>query len=202
VKLVYNDIDLIQGFRQGEEDAVKQLYNLYYRPLCYFSELLLHNHEEAEDIAVDVFLKLLFKKEDFDNLSDIKSFLFTATRNACFDLLRKKKIMDKMVLDLANLSEPDDLFGEQEMIASKILQVIYAEIENLPNQCKQVFTSIFIEGKSTAEIAAEMRISPQTVLNQKSKALQTLRLKLFKEGINSSHLFFYCLFLLAGQGQS
>jgi RNA polymerase sigma-70 factor (family 1) len=190
VKLVYNDIDLIQGFRQGEEDAVKQLYNLYYRPLCYFSELLLHNHEEAEDIAVDVFLKLLFKKEDFDNLSDIKSFLFTATRNACFDLLRKKKIMDKMVLDLANLSEPDDLFGEQEMIASKILQVIYAEIENLPNQCKQVFTSIFIEGKSTAEIAAEMRISPQTVLNQKSKALQTLRLKLFKEGINSSHLFF------------
>lgn len=96
------------------------------------------------------------------------------------------------------LAEADESFGQDEMIASKVLQVIYTEVENLPAQCKQAFKSIFIEGKNTATIAAEMGISTQTVLNQKSKALQLLRLRLYKEGLYSAGMFLSCLFLIGG----
>ena len=202
MEVAYTSNDIISGFRNGEETAVKQLYNLHYRPLCYFAEQLVHDKTEAEDIAVEIFLKLLKKKDDFDNLPDIKSFLYTATRNACFDFLRKLKRDNKYSIEISASIEPDELFGEKEMITAKVLQAIYADVENLPGQCKQVFKSIFLEGKTTAIVASEMGISTQTVLNQKSKALQMLRLTLYKQGLYSAGIFFHCLLLITEQSRS
>lgn len=202
MKIVSKHSDIINGLRSGDEKIIRELYALHYRPLCYFAEKLVNDKEEAEDIAVDTFLKLLNKKHDFDNLQDIKSFLFTVARNACFDFLRKVKRRDKSNRELEYLAEPDERFGEMEMITAKVLQTIYAEVENLSGQCRQVFKSIFVEGKNTATVAMEMGISPQTVLNQKSKALQTLRLKLYKEGLYSGAVLLYCLTLIQGHSQS
>jgi RNA polymerase sigma-70 factor (family 1) len=194
---VQKHTDIISKFHEGDEAAVRQIYDLHYRAICYFAEQLTSDRAEAEDIAVNTFIKLLNKRTEFDNLTDIKSFLYTAARNACFDFLRRNKVKDKLGRELAFLSEPDQLFGEQEMIISKVLQVIYAEVEKLPGQCKQVFKLVFMEGKSTAAVASEMSISTQTVLNQKNKALHALRLTLQKEGLYSTGIFLYCLMLLA-----
>lgn len=197
MKAVTNDTELIYGFQRGEERAVKEIYQLYYRSLCYFADKLLQNQTEAEDVAIDAFLKLMNKRNDFDSLTHIKSFLFTATRNACYDILRRNKRRDAKHDEIAYLHEPDTSTTDLEEITAKVLQVIYTEIENLPPQSKRVFTSIFIDGKSTAQIAEEMGISPQTVLNQKTKALQQLRIKLSNEGYKESGLLLYCLLLLA-----
>lgn len=190
MQIVSDDSDLINKFLKGEEAAIKIIYDFYYRPLCFFAEQLTNNRTEAEDIAVETFLKLLKKRYDFDKLSDIKAFLFTAARNACIDFLRKTKRLDKSNRELAYLSQSEELFGEREMLTAKVLQLIYAEVENLPGQCKEVFKSIFIECKSTAAIASEMGISTQTVLNHKTRALQILRLTLYKEG------FYYAVYFL------
>jgi RNA polymerase sigma-70 factor (family 1) len=184
-----DDTEIINGLHKGDEASIRALYAMHYRALCYFAERLVHDKAEAEDIAVETFLKLLNKRNDFDNLRDIKSFLFTAARNACIDFLRKLKVRNKGNMEPELLSVPDELAGEAEMITAKILQTIYAEAENLPGQCRQVFKSFFIEGKSTAIIAAEMGLSPQTVLNQKIKALQLLRLTLFRKGLYTASIF-------------
>ncbi|WP_166922989.1 RNA polymerase sigma factor [Flavobacterium poyangense] len=181
-----NDIDLIEDFRNGKEKAIRKLYLLYYRPLCYFNKTLIKYSQEAEDISTETFLKLLQKKKDFDTLSDIKAFLFVSSRNACYDFLRKEKRHKKAHEEISFLTESVEQFGEGEMITAKVLQAIYCEMENLPQQCQEVFKSIFIDGKSTAQIAGEMQISPQTVLNQKSKALQKIRLALHQENILSA----------------
>ena len=188
--------NIVEGFRDSNEMVIRQLYDLYYRSLCYFADQLINDKAVAEDIAVDSFLKLLNKKDDFNSLAEIKSFLYKVTRNACFDVLRKKKSRDRYNRELAYMAEPDEMFGDQEMITAKVLQVIYAEVENLPGQCKQVFKSIFMEGKTTATVALEMGISPQTVLNQKSKAVHSLRLALYKEGLYSISIIFFCLIFL------
>ena len=144
---IKNDNNLLEDFRNGSETAIKKLYMLYYRPLCYFNQRLINDSQEAEDISTETFLKLLKKKQDFDNLSEIKSFLFTASKNACLDFLRKEKRHHKSHQEIAATPSLEEAFGEQELITAKVLQAIYAEIENLPSQCKQVFKSIFIEVK-------------------------------------------------------
>lgn len=178
-----SDDELIEGFRNGNESSVRRLYDEYYRPLCYFATRLIFVSDEAEDIVVEGFLKLLAKRRDFKRLPDIKSFLFVAVRNACFDYLRKKKTKNRFAKEQLLLSEIDEQFGQDEMLIAKTLQLIYAEIEILPQQCKNVFKSIYFDGKTTSEVATDMGLSKQTVLNQKSKAIHLLRLKLYDQRI-------------------
>lgn len=189
--------EVINGLHHGHEGHIRALFAMYYRALCYFSERIIHQKPESEDIAVETFLKLLDKKKDFDNLADIKAFLFISARNACIDFLRKEKRKNGLSRELEILSATNELTYEQEMIIARVLQTVYAEVENLPGQCRTVFKSFFIEGKSTAIIASEMGISPQTVLNQKSKAIKVLRLSLLDEGFYSIGTFLIALSLFS-----
>jgi RNA polymerase sigma-70 factor (family 1) len=186
---IENDINLLERFRNGDEIAVRELYEIHYRPLCYFNQKIVQHMQEAEDISTEIFLKLLHKKKDFESLQEIKSFLFTASKNACLDFLRKEKQQQKSQDRISFIIDIDENLIEQEMLSAKVLQTIYAEIESLPKQCKQVFKAIFIEGKSTAVIAEEMGLSPQTVLNQKTKALRIIRSAISQKDLFLSLLF-------------
>lgn len=192
-----NDKYFLEDFRNGDEQAIRKLYTLYYRPLCYFNQKIINYSQEAEDISTETFLKLLQKRKDFESLSEIRSFLFTTSKNACLDFLRKEKRHNKSHQEISLLSPLEELFVDQEMISAKVLQSIYAEIEILPNQCQQIFKSIYIEGKTTAEIAEEMGISTQTVLNQKAKALRKIRLALSHENLFSMAMLLKTLSLIA-----
>jgi RNA polymerase sigma-70 factor (family 1) len=183
-----NNIDL-EGFKNGDEIAVRELYDTHYRSLCYFNQKIIQHAQEAEDISTEIFLKLLQKKKDFNSLPEIKAFLFTASKNACIDFLRKERQQQKSNDQFSSIGEMNENLLEQEILTAKVLQAIYIEIENLPKQCKQVFKAIFIEDKSTAVIAEEMGISPQTVLNQKTKALKIIRSAVRQEDVYLSLLF-------------
>lgn len=188
---------LLVDFRNGDEKATRKLYTLYYLPLCYFNQKIINYSQEAEDISTESFLKLIQKRKDFESLAEIKSFLFTVSKNACLDFLRKEKRHNKFNQEISLSSPLEELFIDQEMISAKVLQSVYAEIENLPNKCQQVFKSIYIEGSSTAEIAKEMGISVQTVLNQKGKALRKIRLALSYENLFSMAILLKTLSLIA-----
>ncbi|MGI8636926.1 MAG: RNA polymerase sigma factor [Segetibacter sp.] len=60
------DIEPITAFRKGDEDATRQLHEIYCRSLCYFSEKLIGDKTEAEDISIGTFIKLSHKREGFD----------------------------------------------------------------------------------------------------------------------------------------
>jgi len=49
------------------------------------------------------------------------------------------------------------------------------EIDKLPRQRKTILRLYFFEQKSTSEIAEQMGLNSQTVLNHKAKALESLR---------------------------
>jgi len=183
----------IESLHKGDEKVIQALYASNYRALCYLADKLIHNKEEAEDIATDTFLKFLKKRLDFDNYRDIRAFLFTATRNACVDYLRKMKRRENAIGELNYLGRVEETFGFTEMLTAKVLQVMYADIEALPEQCKKIFKSFFFDNKTTAIIASDMEISPQTVLNQKNKAIRILRMGLLKKGLMYSSFVIICL---------
>ncbi len=69
---------------------------------------------------------------------------------------------------------------ELQFIASEILQAIYAEIENLPTQCREVVRLAILEGKTNDEIAEAMNIAYKSVQNNKTRGMQMLRTALLK----------------------
>lgn len=179
----FNINHIIEQFRREDNGATRYIYNRYYRSLCFYAQSILHNKQEAEDIVVDAFVKLLRKRNDFYHIKDIKSFLYTATRNACIDFLRKQKRHEHSHDEIEYLSEQLFFPDEIDIINAEVLETLYREIENLPSQCGAVFKLLFFQRLTTGQAAVQLNISTKTVLNQKGKAIQLLRKVFLQKGM-------------------
>lgn len=178
----HSEQQLIRRFRAGNESAVTDLYGMYYKGLVYFARRIVEHAGEAEDIAQDSMVKLLGKKNDFDRLSDIKSFLYVSVRNACFNYLKARDRHELSHRELRYLTPEGEESADTEMLKSRVLAEIYQEVAALPAQCGEVFRLLFIHKLTTAEAAERLGLSPQTVLNQKARAIKLLRYRLSEKG--------------------
>ncbi|MDH7461725.1 RNA polymerase sigma-70 factor [Chitinophagaceae bacterium 26-R-25] len=163
------------------QNVIRDVYNANYLALCYFAFKLVNDREEAQDIVMDSFMSLIHKS-DLKNSISAKSFLYTAVYNRCIDYIRKQKSKSNYYRHLESANEVFDVSDNKQILIAEVLQAIHQEIENLPEQRRIIFKSIYFEGKRTCTIAEELNISQQTVLNQKAKALQTIKISLLKSG--------------------
>lgn len=170
--------DYIKGLWKGDLDAFNYFFNEFYAPLLYYCKHYVDDGEEAKDIVLKSFYKLWKKKETFETHSHVKSFLYLVIKNASLDYLKVKQRTVRKINEFsmsAPLLQQADAYLEME---AEVLKKIYTEIERLPEKCKAVFKLSYLEGKSTAEIAAALQITPGNVSSQKHRAIQLLRLAL------------------------
>jgi len=125
---------------------------------------------DAKGVVHDVFVSVW---EKFDTLApdlNYKSYLYTAVRNRCLNVIRDhKKFVPIDAVD-------DQPASEGSSIETKELETeIALAIQSLPDKCRQVFEKSRLEGLKYAQIAKEMNISVKTVEAQMSKALRVLR---------------------------
>lgn len=177
-----DDHDFVGLFREQDPISIRKLYDAFYRPLCYYTEKIVENQHEAEDIVVEAFIKLIRKRNDFSKLSEIKAFLYTATKNAAIDYLRKMKRHELAKSEILYINGML-LFDDAEVVNAEVLGILYQEIENLPPQCAAVFKLLFFQRLSTSEIALQLNITNKTVLNQKGKAIKQLRKVFLNRGM-------------------
>lgn len=170
--------DIIAKFQQGDSQAFTYFFQLHYRPLCYFAAQMVGDHQDAEDIVKDTYVKLWQKHDSFATSQNIKAFLYITTRNACLNFLRHLQVREASRKELMFLEEikGQDLVLNR-MIKAELMQEIYCEIEKLPEKRRMVFKMAYLEGLKNDEIAEQMNISIHTVKEHKGKALQFLRLR-------------------------
>ncbi len=167
--------------KRGNSQAMISFFELYYAPLCYFAERLVHNRPAAEDIVEDSFMKLWKKHSDFESIQNIKAFLYITTRNACLNYVKQVQRDSASKKEIAYLSAGKEDFVLNAMIRSEVLREIYQAIEKLPAQSKKVFKMSVLDNMKNQEIAAELSVSIHTVKNQKMRAMQLLRMNLLRK---------------------
>lgn len=178
------------GDTRNNSAAFKLLFRQYYSALCYFSDRIIANSSDAEDIVEEVFTKLWNSKQTFANMNHLHSFLYKATRNACLDHLKKNRHAKERQMVFAEELDISEGSYLNEMIRTEVLREIYCKIKGLPQQCAHIVSMSYIEGKKNSEIANELGISLQTVKNQKSRGISLLKVRL------SSDLFILFILLL------
>lgn len=172
---------LMNKFRNGDPEAFEMIYNSYHYTIYGFARYFLQNDIEAEDIASETFLKLWKLRANFENMQNILSFLRITTRNACMDYMRFKKRQHNNKEELFYLLPEDDqkAFAADE-IKNEVLKHIHSAIESLPNKSKRVM-QMSVSGMRPVEIAKELNVSVQTVLNQKTSALKVIRIRVLEK---------------------
>jgi RNA polymerase sigma-70 factor (family 1) len=156
----------------------EQLFKKLYPRLCDFANYMLKDKELAEDMAQDAFMVYLEQQEKISsNFNAVKSFLYTAVKNACLN-----KIRHNNVIDIYNKKNPLDIYTDTKilegMIHAEVLAEVYEKINALPQGCAMVIRYGYLEGLSNSEIAELMNISINTVKSQKQRALALLKMHL------------------------
>ncbi|GAA4271682.1 RNA polymerase sigma-70 factor [Aquimarina gracilis] len=171
----------IRNINEGNEDAFKILFDLYYGKLLFFAQSYTSSKEDAEEIVQDVFVKAWKHRKKIS--TNINGYLFKITKNACLDYLRSKKYKlskSTNTLQLEALINHNALTDKNatSIIEKELEQKIQVAIDLLPTKCKKVFVKSRIEGLKNKEISDELDISIKTVENHMSKAIRHMRFHL------------------------
>lgn len=167
------------------------LYRTYYAALCYFSLKIVADADSAEDIVNEVFEELLKKRQKFTASDNLKAYLYTATKNASLDYLKKELHLKERQWKFNSNQLAEEPAYINEMIRAEVLRDILTEIHKLPGHSGRIIELSYFEGLKNDEIARQLNLSLQTVKNLKSLGLTTLKSRL------SPDLFL--LFLLASE---
>ncbi|NBB27782.1 RNA polymerase sigma factor [Cellulophaga sp. BC115SP] len=173
-----NDIALIEAWQAGDSDAFEVLYQKYWRKLYVFARRTTPNTEDAQDLIQDVFAQLWMQKEQIDAAVFSESYLFAIVRNKLLDKIRKQYVREDYVQKILQSSTESDFSTQQTILTNDLNNHIHQAVDVLPEKCREVFQLSRFEQLSVDQIAQKLQISPQTVKNQLSKALQVVRFRL------------------------
>jgi RNA polymerase sigma factor (sigma-70 family) len=199
---VFENQDVIMiSFREGDKHAFRWIHDQMVRPLTYFVENIIFSKTDAEDIVANAFYKLFHARTGMKSYEHIKRWLYVIVRNESIDYLRIKAKRKESHHDLAYLEAGFVEQAETERVKTMLLQSILEEIEKLPKQRKTILRLYFFEQKTTSEIADQLGLNSQTVLNHKAKALESLRksglkFKWLLEGVPGFFLLLIATFYL------
>jgi RNA polymerase sigma-70 factor (ECF subfamily) len=171
------EASLVRRVQARDEMAFREIVERYQAKVFSIIYGILRNHNDAEDIAQQVFSKVYFSIRNFDFRSSLLTWIYKITVNECYDYLRKKRVR-KLVYE-SDFSEEDALRMEasdpavdpsvpvdrrlaQQDLVTKLLGRVSEEDRSLI-LLKEV------EGHSVEELAA------MTGLNE-----NTIKVKLFR----------------------
>ncbi len=168
---------LVKRVQARDELAFREIVERYQAKVFSIIYGILRNHNDAEDIAQQVFAKIYFSIQNFDFRSSLLTWIYKITVNECYDYLRKKRVRklvyesdfsDEDALQMENSGSAtdegpavDDTLAKRDLIL-KLLSRISEEDRNLI-LLKEV------EGHSVEEL------SEMTGMNE-----NTIKVKLFR----------------------
>lgn len=185
-----NNVYWLKELKQGNTMALSYFFDLHYQALCYFAESIVKDQQEAEDIVATSFLKIWNKHTDFETPQNIKAFLYISTKNACLDCLKQLKRQSLAQQGYFQQLTFEEDHIENYLIEAEFLQILNAELEKLPERCKEVFKLIYIDGLKTNEIAELLDLSVKTVRNHKARAVSLLQLAFSEKNLLPLFFFF------------
>lgn len=159
------------------EKGFEQIFIDNYPRVKSFALRILMSEEDAEDVAQDIFIKILGMPEVWQKEGGIDdSFLFTITRNHVFNIIKRRSLERKYQVNLYKEAYELEEFGIEDNLYAKEINLISTYVvEQMPDQRRKVFKMSRLYGKNTAEIADELNISKRTVERHIYMALSELK---------------------------
>jgi len=164
-----NEAQLISRCQQGDQEALKEIFDQYRQKVYRIAYGVVREREEALDIVQEVFIKLFRSIRQFQGKSRFYTYLYRMTMNTAIDHTRKMKkvpsssVDDEEGLQLSDDAErrPDRILDQKELEA----RVKWAMDQLSPDQ-KAALIFRELEGLSYQEIAVATGCSIGTVMSR------------------------------------
>lgn len=164
-----------KSLHQGDAKAFRQIFDHFYPRLLKYCEHIFHSQAEAEEVVQDIMVKLWQIRGQVDASQLLDSFLFTLARNKAYDRLRKIAADKKLREGLWYQMQTQTANTESSVVWKDYQSITEQAVTILPPQQQKIFRMSREEGLTHDEIATRLQLSPKTVNNHLTLALQSLR---------------------------
>lgn len=125
------------------------------------------NSADVDELLQETYAHLLAAGTNThrEEIRSIRAFALTVARNVALSWLRHRQVVPiELVADLEQLELLDERGQVDEIVNThQELALLTQAVASLPARCRQVFTLRKVYGLSQKEIAAELKISENTV---------------------------------------
>lgn len=155
-----SDIDLVIDCLRGNVESYRELMVKYKKYAMAVALNILMNHEDAQDVCQDTFLKAFQNLSKFDLQKNFKNWFYALLYHKCLDHLRKRQRFFSMLTKLRTEKQTDNLFRPGASASS-----LPTEFKLLNHLSPKERISLYLwsqEGYSGSEIASVLGCSRKT----------------------------------------
>lgn len=176
-KPLYDDEYCLSKIKEGDEHFFNLIFGKYRDQLFTYLFKVTKSKELAEEIVLDVFLKLWHGREAITEIQNFEAFLYRVAHNKAIDFFRaaKRSAALQQTLWEAMAEAPADDNADNRLLFKHTDALIKEAINQLSPQRKKVFELRHYEDLSYAEIATTLNLSSNTVRNHLAASLQFIR---------------------------
>src|SRR4029453_9642802 len=186
------DDDLLKRLQSGEEQALSDLSDAYSSKIYQLAFRYLRNKEDAEEVTQDVLFKVYRKVVEFRGDAALSSWIYRITFNAAMSRLRtaqyqrtqaeerREAANDSAAGESARPSEVADWsdLADERVLRSPLRQRVMRAILALPAIYRAPVMLRDIQGMSTEEASAMLRVKDQTLKSRLHRGRLILRKQL------------------------
>ena len=183
---ILDDVTLLQLMAQGQTEALGQLYDRYKRLVFSLALAVVGDDATADEITLDVFLRLWQKAGTYQaEKARVTTWMTAVTRHLAIDELRRRKTRPEA--HRADWAEPGasaptggrDVEEGVELTLRR--QRVRAAVAQLPPEQRKALALAYFKGLTHAQIAAVLEQPLGTVKTRIRLAMQKLSSLLWEE---------------------
>jgi RNA polymerase sigma-70 factor (ECF subfamily) len=158
---------LIQRCLRGDQLAWDAVVRQYRRKVFNVAYKFVGNHDEAEDLTQEIFLKVFKSLHTFDRRANFQTWLISVSRNLCIDHYRSVRHERQTIDRTADSSELSAVSTEPGPVAALEQQdrvaLLRRAMAELPESLRTAVMMRDIQDLSYQEIAARLELPEGTV---------------------------------------
>ena len=184
--------ELLTRLKLGDERALSDLSALYGAKIYQLAYRYLRNHEDAEEVAQDVLYKVYRKVGEFRGDAALSSWIYRITFNSAMSRLRSaayQRAQDEqrepVTVDVdeaatAQLREVADWshMADEHLLRSQLRRRLLRAVLALPAIYRAPVVLRDLQGMSTEEASAMLRVKDQTLKSRLHRGRLILRKQL------------------------
>ncbi|WP_207532784.1 RNA polymerase sigma factor [Desertivirga arenae] len=149
------DSEILEKFanERTKNEAFNLLLNKYQQKIYWHVRRLVIDHDDADDLVQDIFVKVWKYLGNFRNDSQLYTWLYRIATNECITFLNKKKQKNNVSLDDVSYDLADKLEESNYFNGDKIQRKLQQALLTLPEKQRLVFNMKYYDDLKYDEIS-------------------------------------------------
>lgn len=149
------DEEILNKFRDDKtrNEAFNMLLKKYQQKIYWHVRRMVINHDDADDLTQDVFIKVWKNLPGFRNDAQLYTWMYRIATNECITFLNKKKQKNNISLDDVDFELADTLSSSDQFTGDQIQMKLQQAILTLPDKQRLVFNMKYFDDMKYEEMS-------------------------------------------------